>query len=518
MNGPRKSPGRVVLLGAGPGAPDLITLRGVNALRAADAVVYDALASPALLDWVPPGALRHNVGKRGHDAPTLPQEEINALVLKLARAGKTVVRLKGGDPFVFGRGGEEATACAEAGVDFEVIPGISAAVGALAFAGIPLTDRRYSASFAVVTGHKDPTKVAEATRWEALAGAVDTLVVVMGMRNLADIVARLLAGGRDPQTPAAVVMNGTTPKQRVLVAPLGELPERARVDGFAAPAVIVVGNVVRLRESLAWFEGRPLFGKRVLVTRDEGPDGRLTQALREAGAEPVAAPMIRLVPPADWRPVDEALDAIGRYDAILVTSANAIRFVASRAEARGVALTTIPWKVMCVGPKTADAARALGWRVDLIPERQFDAEGLLRAITAEQSPHGRRFFFPCAEGARDILPEGLAALGATVDRVSVYRTLAPEEPAESLRALLLEPGVDALTFTSPSCVENFAAALDEESRVAAGRCIVACIGPVTAEALRKAGMGPDVTAERAGIADLVAALAARCEADAGGNA
>jgi uroporphyrinogen III methyltransferase/synthase len=309
----------VVLLGAGPGDPDLVTVRGVNALRSADAVVYDALASPALLDWIPPHAERHNVGKRGHDAPTLPQDEINALLLKLAREGKTVVRLKGGDPFVFGRGGEEATACVEAGVDFEVIPGISAAVGALAYAGIPLTDRRHAASFAVVTGHKDPTKVAEATRWEALSGAVDTLVVVMGMRNLADIVARLLAGGRDPKTPAAVIMNGTTPNQRVLVAALDELPGRVVEGGFGAPAVVVVGDVVRLHESLAWFERLPLFGKRVLVTRDEGPEGRLTQALRAAGAEPVAAPMIRLAAPLDWRAIDAALDAVDSYDALLVT-------------------------------------------------------------------------------------------------------------------------------------------------------------------------------------------------------
>jgi len=518
VSGRKAQRGSVVLLGAGPGDPDLITLRGVTALRSADAVVYDALASPALLDWAPPAAERHNVGKRGHSEPTLPQGEINALVVKLAGEGKRVVRLKGGDPFVFGRGGEEASACEEAGIEFEVVPGVSSAIAAPAYAGIPLTDRRYSASFAVVTGHKDPTKVAEATRWEALAVAADTLVIMMGMRNLADIVERLLAGGRDPKTPAAVIMNGTTPDQRVLVASLGELPARVREGGFSSPAVVVVGDVVRLRETLAWIEGRPLFGKRVLVTRDEEPDGRMNQALRVAGADPVAAPMIRMVPPADWGAVDAAIDSIDEDDAILVTSANAIRFFAGRAEARGVSLAGARWKVMCVGPKTAEAARALGWSVDVIPERQFDAEGLVQAIAAEQSPPGRRFFFPCAEGAREVLPERLAALGAMVDRVTAYRTLAPEGRAASLRTELLERRLDVLTFTSPSCVENFVSALDAESRVAAERCIVACIGPVTAEALRKAGMAPDVTAERAGIPDLVAALETRFEADAGGRA
>jgi uroporphyrinogen III methyltransferase/synthase len=259
--------GRVILVGAGPGDPELITVRGAAWLREADAVVYDALASTELLDLAPAGALRIDVGKRGHDAPTRPQPEINALLVRLASEGKTVVRLKGGDPFVFGRGGEEASACAAAGIAFEVVPGISSAVGALAYAGIPLTDRRHSASFAVATGHKDPTAVARETRWEALGRAADTLVILMGMRNLESIVERLLAGGADPGTPAAIVMEGALPTQRVLEAPLGELARRAREAGLGAPAVVVVGNVVRLRPELAWFERRPLFGMRVLVSR-----------------------------------------------------------------------------------------------------------------------------------------------------------------------------------------------------------------------------------------------------------
>jgi len=513
----RTEKGRVVLLGAGPGDPELVTLRGMNALREADVVIYDALAPRALLDWIPPHAERHNVGRRGHDTPTLPQSEITQLILSRARAGKVVVRLKGGDPFVFGRGGEEASACVEAGIEFEVIPGVSSVMGALAYAGVPITDRRHAASFAVVTGHKDPTKVAEATRWEALAVAVDTLVIVMGMRNLADIVARLLAGGRDPKTPAAIVMNGTLPEQRVLVASLGELAAKASEQGFAAPAIVVIGDVVRLRESLRWFEQRPLLGRRVLVTRDEGPNGRLTRALRAVGAEPMAAPMVRLVPPADWSPVDAALAALSDYDGLLLTSANAARFFAARAAERGVSFAGARWRVLCVGPQTAEVAGSEGFTVDRLPDSRFDAEGLLEAIAADADPAGQRFLFPCAESARPTLREGLVARGATVDAVACYRTVAATDPLDAVFERLREGDLDALTFTSPSSVQNFAARLDEESRRAVRRSIVACIGPVTAEALRAAGMPPDVVAPHASMPDLVEALVAHLARNAGGN-
>jgi len=510
--------GRVILLGAGPGDPDLVTVRGMNALREADAVVYDPLTPKELLDLAPAGAALHDVGKHGDDAPTLTLPEIAALLVALAREGKTVVRLEVGDPFVFGRGGEEASACAEAGIDFEVIPGISSAIAALSYAGIPVTDRRYAASFAVVAGRKDPTGVAEEARWGELATAVDTLVILMGARRLDEIVARLLAGGRDPETPAAVVMNGTLPTQRVVEAPLGEIASRARAAGVGAPAAVVIGNAVRRRETLAWFERRPLFGKRVLVTRDKSQSGRIVRALREAGAEPVVVPMIRLAPPEDWGEVDAALDAIADYDAMLITSANAIRFLAGRAEARGVSLTPADLQVLCVGPETAKATREAGVAVHRIPEGRYDADGLLDEITKHLPPKGRRFLFPRAEKARKVLPDGLSAVGARVDSVTVYRTLPPEIDAGDLRTLLVEEGLDALTFTSPSTVQNFGALLDDESRAAAGRCTVAAIGPVTAEALRREGLTPDVLAERASVQDLVAALAARVSGDnAGGS-
>jgi len=509
--------GSVVFVGAGRGDPDLVRVRGVAALRAADAVVYDALAPPELLELVRPDAELFNVGKRGHDAPTVPQPEINALLLELASAGKRVVRLKGGDPFVFGRGGEEAAACAEAGIDFEIVPGVSSAIGALAYAGIPVTDRRHAASFAVVTGHKDPSRAAEETRWSSLATAVDTLVILMGMRKLEDLVDRVIAGGRDPKTPAAVIMNGTTPAQRVVEAPLEEVAKRAREAGLAAPAAIVIGDVVRLRETLNWFERRPLFGRRVLVTRDASQSGPMVSALRDAGAQAVVAPMIRLAPPADWVDVDAALDAVADYDAMLVTSANAVRFLAARAAERGVSLTPPGLQVLCVGPQTAAATRKAGLPVHRVPDGRYDAEGLLATIERHLPPRGRRFLFPCAEAARDVLPEGLAAAGARVDSVVVYRTLPPEIDAAALRRLLVDEGLDALTFTSPSTATNFAALLDDASRAAAERCIVAAIGPVTADALRDAGLPPHVVAERAGVPELVAGLAARISEDEAGG-
>jgi uroporphyrinogen III methyltransferase/synthase len=503
----RATPGRVLLVGAGPGDPGLLTLRGVEALRRADAVVYDALAAQELLDFAPASALRIDVGKRGHDAPTRPQEEISALLVRLAREGRTVVRLKGGDPFVFGRGGEEASALAAAGVDFEVVPGISSVVGALAYAGIPLTDRRHGASFTVVTGHKDPGRPAADTRWEELGASSDTLVILMGMRNLAGLVERILAGGRSPDTPAAVVMQGTLPTQRVVEAPLAEIAGRVSQAGLGAPAVVVIGDVVRLRGELSWFEKRPLFGRRVLVTRGREQAGEMVAALREAGAIPVLAPMLRIAPPESWAEADAALERMDGYDVLLVTSANAVRQLAGRAAARGRPLAKFAGRVVCVGPKSAEEAARQGLAVHAMPGERFDAEGLLDALARGDGVAGRRFLLPRGDLARETLPEGLRAAGARVDAVTVYRTLPPEPGAVALREPLLRGEIDVLTFTSPSTVRHFAALLDAEALAAARRCLVAAIGPLTAEALRVVGLEPDLVPERAGAPELVAALA-----------
>jgi len=508
--------GRVLLVGAGPGAPDLLTLRGAEALRGADAVLYDELASEEeLLGLAPPHALRINVGKRGHDAPTRSQEEITALLLRLAREGRTVVRLKGGDPFVFGRGGEEASACAEAGIPFEVVPGISSLVGGLAYAGIPLTDRRFAASFAVVTGHKDPTKPAQETRWDLLAHAADTLVILMGMRNLETLAARLVEAGRDPETPAAVVMDATLPTQRTVEAPLRQIARRAREEALGAPALVVIGDVVRLRRTLAWLERRPLHGLRVLLTRPAAQSAEWASALRAAGAVPVLVPMIRTEASPDTAAQDAALGALSGYDALVFTSANGVRHFAERAAERGLR-PPAGMRVFCVGESTAAAAREAGLPADLVPART-DAAGLADAIREAFPPAGRRFLWPRAEAARDALPRGLEAAGARVDGVPFYRTVPAAVDAADLRRRLVAGELGALAFASPSAVRRFAELLDAPSRAAASRCIVAALGPATAEALREAGLPVSVTAGRARAADLAAALAARvAEQRAGG--
>jgi uroporphyrinogen III methyltransferase/synthase len=515
-----RSIGKVILVGAGPGAPDLITLRGERAIRTADAVVYDALAPAELLEAAPAGAERINVGKRGHDPPTRSQEEITKLLIELARAGKTVVRLKGGDPFVFGRGSEEATACFEAGIPFEVVPGVTSSIAALAHAGIPVTDRRYAASFAVVTGHRDPTRVREQIRWEGLAASADTLVVLMGMSNLEEIVGHLLAGGRAATTPAAVVMEGTTARQRVVVAPLSELVRRAREAGIGAPAAVVVGDVVRLRKPLAWFERLPLFGKRVLVTRTVEQSASMREALLDVGAEAVVIPMIRIEPVRGSPEVDAALARLPEYDLLLLTSANAARQLVARAAERGCALAGLRAEVVCVGPATAAAALELGLPIHRVPVSRFDAEGMLDEVLRELSPAGKRFLLPRAERSREVLPDGLREAGARVDTVAVYRTVPAEVAWEDLGERLAHSEFDALTFASPSAVRHFFGGLDTNAREAAERCVLAAIGPVTADALRAEGIEPDLVPERAEARALVEALvqhAARRGSDSEGR-
>jgi uroporphyrinogen III methyltransferase/synthase len=499
--------GRVILVGAGPGAPDLVTVRGERALRSADAVVYDALAPVSLLSLAPARAERIDVGRRGHTDPPKTQEEINALLVRLAREGKRVVRLKGGDPYVFGRGGEEASACRAAGVPFEVVPGVSSAIGALAYAGIPVTDRRYAASFAVVTGHKDPVAVREQIRWQALATAADTLVILMGMRNLAELVQRLLAGGRAPDTPAAAVMEGTRPSQRVVEAPLAELPARVAAAGLGSPAAIVIGDVVRLRRELAWFEGLPLFGRRVLVTRSPEQAGPLCRVLEEAGAEPVAVPLIRTVDETQTPELAAALAALGDYDWIAFTSANAVRALARAAHRSGRRPASLRARALCVGPATREAAAAEGFASEPLIAQGSDAAALLEGARAALPLAGRRVLWPRAAAAGLELARELREAGARVEDVAVYRTEPVPFDAAALRAELASGALHALTFASPSAARSFAAGMGPDGMADARRARVAAIGRVTAEALRSLGLPADAVAERPEPAALVAALA-----------
>ncbi len=512
--------GRVYLVGAGPGDPDLVTVRGAALLREADAIVHDALVARELLALAQPGAVIVNVGKRGHEEPVRTQEETNALLVHLAQEGRSVVRLKAGDPFVFGRGGEEASALAAAGVEFEIVPGVSAAIAAPAYAGIPVTDRRHAASFTVVTGHKDPLEPAASIRWAELARGGDTLVVLMGLKHLPGIAERLIAHGRPPDTPAAAICFGSMADQRVVVAPLRELAARVQQAGLVAPTTVVIGDVVALRAQLAWFERLPLAGRRILVTRSAEQAGGLVIALRRAGAEAVLAPMIRVAAPEEPAGLDAALDELSAYDAVLLTSANAVRALEGRAAMRGRSLGGAGVRALCVGPATARAAREAGLAIELVPGERFDADGLLEAVLGAGPVSGRRFLLPRAAGARDVLPDGLRRAGARVDAVTAYRTLPADVDAAWLRGRLVRGEIDALTFTSPSTVRRFVGCLDAAARDAAERCAVVAIGPVTAAALRAAGLAPDAVAERAAAEALVAAvvLALRARPDEGGGA
>lgn len=512
MAEPSSPQGRVILVGAGPGDPDLITVRGARALRAADVVLYDELASDELLDLAPDRAERINVGKRGHDQPTRTQAEINALLVEHARRGRTVVRLKGGDPFVFGRGGEELSACAEAGIRFEIVPGITSAIAVLAYAGIPVTDRRHAASFAVVTGHKDPSKVSEQTRWRELGTAVDTLVILMGMRNLPRLVEELIAGGKPPSTPAAAIMHGTLPEQRTCVSTLAGLPEAVRAAGIGAPAAIVIGDVVGLREGLSWWERQPLFGRSVLVTRALEQSDELAAALRSAGAIPVVRPMIELSAIEDPASREEIARALGRletYHAIVFTSSNAVRFFTrAHEEIRGRGVGIGPGtKMFCIGERTAEQALRAGHPVHLIASGRSDAETLLAELVPLLSNSGERVLIPRSRIAATKIADGLRAAGVEVDSVAFYENRRPALDERELRERLCAGELAALTFTSPSTVDNFLACLDDASLVAARRCMIAAIGSTTAKRLAEVGLPADVVPARPDVTEMVAALA-----------
>lgn len=479
----------VYLVGAGPGDPGLLTRRGAEVLARADVVVYDRLAAPALLALAPPGAELVDVGKAPGRA-AMTQEQINELLVARGERGAEVVRLKGGDPFVFGRGGEEAEACIAAGVPFEVVPGITSAIAAPAYAGIPVTHRGLSTSFTVVTGHEDPAKGTTDTDWDALAKAGGTLVILMGAARIGEIARALVAGGRDPDTPVAAVRWGTRPEQRTVRATLATIAQA----GVEAPSAIVVGAVAAL--DLAWFERRPLFGRRIVVTRAREQASELRARLEALGAQVVEMPAIEI------EPVDFALPDLRAYEWVVFTSANGVDAFFDRGllsaglDARALASS----RVAAIGPGTADALRRRGIVADLVPER-FVAESLLDAFPAPSGP--ARVLLARAEVARDVLPEGLEAKGYTTDVLPVYRTRpAAPDPAdlEALRA----GAVDAVTFTSSSTVTNLC---DAVGPLPDPPPLVVSIGPVTSATARARGLTVDAEADPHTIDGLVDALA-----------
>jgi len=510
----RSGGGRLILVGAGPGDPDLMTLRGAAALGRADLVLFDELASEELLSLAPSEADCINVGKRGHDPPTRSQEDINRLIVEGAREGKIVVRLKGGDPFIFGRGGEEASAAVAAGIACEVIPGVTSALAAPAYAGIPLTDRRYSASFAVVTGHNDLGKAAEGIRWRELGNCVDTLVILMGMRNLRTLLSEIIEGGTAPDTPAAAVMNGTRPEQRVQVATAATLADAVEDSGLKAPAVVVVGEVARLRDTLAWWEASPLFGLPALVSRSRHQAGELASALRAAGALPSIRPLIDLVPSeakSELLAIDESLGRIGSFDDLVFTSSNAVRFFVHHVRRHGTIedLESLSARVMCIGSATARVVMDAGLPVHFVLSGGTgDAESLLDEVLRLGSPAGRRVLLPRSDLSRDVLAKGLADAGAEVEALTFYRNVRPDVDGAALREDLQAGALPLLPFTSPSAVHHFADLLDPPSREACNRCIIAAIGETTAAALASIGLPAQVRPRRPGVRELVEAMEA----------
>lgn len=485
----------VYLVGAGPGDPGLLTVRGAELLRRADVVVYDRLSVEALLDLAPAGAERISVGKAPGKV-TMTQVGINALLVDKGREHGTVVRLKGGDPFVFARGGEEAAALAEAGLDYEVVPGISSSIAVPAYAGIPLTLRHSSTSFTVVTGHEDPSVGDDGTvDWRAVAQVGGTIVILMGVARIRRIAEELMAGGLPGSTPAAAVRWGTRPEQRTIRATLETIAD----EPLASPSVIVVGGVAAV--DLSWFERRPLFGRRVLVTRTRQQASALGEALRSAGAEPVELPVIQIADPVDGGAgLRKAAADLAAYDWVVLTSPNgAERLLAAVGEAGGDARSFGGVRVAAIGPSTAAVLRSGGIRADLLPER-FVAESLLEAFP-RPTVAGGRVLLARAEVARDVLPDGLRDRGWDVDVVDAYRTI----PATLTDAQLADARrADVVTFTSSSTVERF---LESAGSDAVPK-VVACIGPVTAETARRHGLTVDVEADVHTVPGLVDALVA----------
>ncbi len=477
----------VYLVGAGPGDPGLITAKGLDVLRQAQVVVYDQLASPELLKEAPAGAEIIYVGKKA-GAHSLPQEGINDLLIAKARAGLQVVRLKGGDPFVFGRGGEEAEALAGAGIPFEVVPGVTAAVAVPAYGGIPVTHRRYTTLVTMVTGHEDPGKEAGTIPWENLGENPGTLVFLMGVKNLAENCRKLVAAGRPPETPAAVIQSGTTLTQRTVTGTLADIAERAEEEAIKPPAVLVVGEVVELRERLKWWETRPLWGKTVVVTRSREQASRLVGLLTAAGAGWLSVPTIEVAPPDNFAPLDTALGRLPRYDWLIFTSANGVAAFMRRLFGLGKDVRALgPARLAAIGPATAQALKEFGLVADLMPET-YQAEGLVEALTPHISP-GTKVLLARAQEAREVLPESLARLGAEVEIVPVYQARSPKELPEEAEAALKEGQVDILTFTSSATVHNFAGLLGKERfKALAARATVAAIGPITAATLKEYGI------------------------------
>ena len=492
--GNNSAPGTVYLVGAGPGDPDLITVRGKRLIAEADVILYDNLSPVCLLEDARPGARKIYVGKKRADR-VRSQAEINEMLIAEARAGRHVVRLKGGDPFIFGRGGEEAEALAEAGIPFEVIPGVTSAVGVAAYTGIPLTHRRETSEVSFVTGH-----ATDAIDWSKYR--TGTLVIFMGLTTLDAIARQLIAAGRSPDTPAAAVRWGTRGDQVTVQAPLSQLADKVKQAYLRPPALIVIGEVVALRSKLNWFERLPLFGQRIVVTRPREQAATLTGRLRALGAEAISLPTIEIRPPDDWAPLDQAIAQLDTYDWLIFTSVNGVNNFIQRLDRGPNDLRRLRAKICAIGPATAQAIEALHLKVDLLPA-EYVAESLLDAF-AGGDLKAKRILLPRALVARDVIPKELEKRGAQVNVVPAYQTVVPENAARRAERLFSAlPKPDWITFSSSSTVRNFLSLCPKEN-LAGVR--VASIGPITSATARDLGLTVDFEAERYAIDGLVEAI------------
>ncbi len=500
------APGTVHLVGAGPGDPGLLTLRAKECIEAADVLVYDYLANKEFLTYAKPGCELIYAGKKAGDH-ALKQGETNALLIEKARAGKTVTRLKGGDPFVFGRGGEEAQELVEAGIPFEIVPGISSTIAGPAYAGIPVTHRAFNTQLTIFTGHEDPTKGESTLDYAAIARAPGTKVMLMGVERMRSIAAELIGAGMEATTPVALVRWATTPRQEVLTGTLGTIADEIERTGFKAPAVAVIGGVATLRPQLAWFDTRPLFGRRVVVTRTRQGAGALSRQLSALGADVIEIPTIRIDPPENLMEFGELVQDAHKYEWIIFTSPNGVErffelFFKLYKDVRSIGGA----RIATIGNGTAAKVREYRLDVDVIPETST-AEGLLEALLeADGSVENRMFLLVRPEDARDVLTAGLTKAGAIVDEALAYRTVPETSDATGAQARLREEGADILTFASSSAVENFLA-LGLPIPPAAK---IASIGPITSDTLRRHKIRIDaeaLTHDIPGLIDAVKRLA-----------
>ena len=489
-----KSPkGKVFLVGAGPGDPDLLTIKGKECISRADVVVYDYLANKVLLEYAKDDAEIIYAGKKG-GCHTMSQDDISSMIVEKAKKGLTVVRLKGGDPFIFGRGGEEAQQLVRDGVAFEVVPGVTSAVAVPAYAGIPLTHRDYTSTVAFITGHEEPGKKESDIAWDKLSTGAGTLVFLMGVGNLPLIAERLMNYGRSPDTPAAVIRRGTVPEQRTVTGTLQNIAELVRQKDIKPPAIIIIGDVVNLRKELNWFEKKPLFGKRIVVTRAREQASVFLKKLAGLGAECIEFPTIKVIPPGTWDMLDKSINAINSYDWLLFTSVNGVKYFFDRLNILGKDVRDLNGlKIGAIGPKTAGELQRFGIKPELMPD-EYRAEAVVASFK-KYGVKGAKILVPRAAVAREILPDELKKIGAEVDVVPAYQTLMPDHDSGLIREMLEQGAIDMVTFTSSSTVDNFVEVLKTEGldlQKYMENVVIACIGPITADTARKNGLNADV--------------------------